>query len=84
MYGNNEVSSIHIQKLSEEFQENCVHMINTIKSQSELSKDFLISLNTYFKRNKYNYIYRYIYIYTFFFGFNSLLYFRKSRLYLKL
>ncbi|CAH1725158.1 unnamed protein product [Aphis gossypii] len=36
MYGNNEVSSTHIQKLSEEFQENCVHMINTIKTQSEL------------------------------------------------
>ncbi|XP_025208184.1 uncharacterized protein LOC112603701, partial [Melanaphis sacchari] len=35
IYGNNEVSFIHIQKISEELQENCIHMINTIKTQSE-------------------------------------------------
>ncbi|XP_060854647.1 uncharacterized protein LOC132932342 [Rhopalosiphum padi] len=35
MYGNNEVSFIHIQKISEEFQANCIHMINTFKTQSE-------------------------------------------------
>lgn len=76
MYGNNEVSSIHIQKLSEEFQENCVNMINTIKTQSELSKYFLISLNTYFRRNNIALISS-LYVpngttYIHIFGFNSL------------